>query len=164
MKTFARNIGGSPYWGVTTLYDDTFGGHVSSQVGFQSSNAIIDSYSLGSGKTTLSKDDVWAIVNNAITSGRLKRDTNGVYFVLTSADIDQFDGFLFLRKLLRLARIRLLDWHQVRVRGESRPMRWDLWLESGPQPELQFCRRPDGQLHRPRIGGDRHRPLTRYLG
>src|SRR5207237_2430936 len=49
-----------------------------------------DSYSHG---TTLSDSGVQAVVSNAIGSGALPKDTNGVYFVLTSADVNESSGF-----------------------------------------------------------------------
>jgi hypothetical protein len=49
-----------------------------------------DSYSLGS---SLSDANIQSIVSSAISSGRLPKDTNGVYFVLTSADVKETSGF-----------------------------------------------------------------------
>jgi hypothetical protein len=37
--------------------------------------------------------DIWAIAQGALDQGRLPVDDNGVYFVLTSADVDMHDGF-----------------------------------------------------------------------
>src|SRR5437667_288031 len=36
---------------------------------------------------------IQTIVSAAITSGRLPKDTSGVYFVLTSADVNETSGF-----------------------------------------------------------------------
>src|SRR5262249_51345398 len=49
-----------------------------------------DAYSQG---TTLSDAGVLAVVNSAITSGRLPKDTNAVYMVLTSQDVNESTGF-----------------------------------------------------------------------
>ncbi|MDB4980460.1 MAG: repeat-containing protein [Myxococcales bacterium] len=86
LTNFGANIGGSPYWGITTLYDDNFGGHVSNLVKLAKSTT--DAYSQGK---SLNSDGVWKIVNAAITQGRLPRDTNGVYFVLASKDVAEAD-------------------------------------------------------------------------
>ena len=41
----------------------------------------------------LSDAGVQAVVSGAISSGRLPKDTNAVYFVLTSADVNETSGF-----------------------------------------------------------------------
>ncbi|MEP6651915.1 MAG: Ig-like domain-containing protein [Myxococcales bacterium] len=82
LEDLARKIGGSALWNINTLYDDRFGGHVSSQVRFMGSTA--DQYSQGPNITS-----VWDVVNNALTLGRLPRDSNGIYFVLSSADVSE---------------------------------------------------------------------------
>ena len=42
---------------------------------------------------SLSDSAIQGVVSSAITSGRLPADTNGVYFVLTSADVNESSGF-----------------------------------------------------------------------
>jgi hypothetical protein len=49
-----------------------------------------DNYSQG---TTLTDAKVKSVVSSAITSGRLPKDTNGIYFVLTSSDVNESSGF-----------------------------------------------------------------------
>lgn len=49
-----------------------------------------DNYSLGS---TLSDANVRTIVSNTIYGGKLPRDSNGIYFVLTSSDVAESSGF-----------------------------------------------------------------------
>src|SRR6185369_231151 len=49
-----------------------------------------DNYSLG---TALSDANIQTIVSSAISSGRLPLNSNGVYFVLTSADVNETSGF-----------------------------------------------------------------------
>src|SRR6185503_5093036 len=49
-----------------------------------------DSYSQG---TALSDAQIQTVVSSAISSGRLPKDTNGGYFVLTSADVNATSGF-----------------------------------------------------------------------
>jgi hypothetical protein len=43
--------------------------------------------------SSLSDANIQSIVSSAISSGRLPKDTNGVYFVLTSADVKETSGF-----------------------------------------------------------------------
>ncbi len=49
-----------------------------------------DNYSLGA---RLSDSNVRSIVSNTINGGKLPRDTNGLYFVLTSSDVAESSGF-----------------------------------------------------------------------
>ena len=49
-----------------------------------------DNYSLGA---RLSDSNVRSVVSNAVNAGKLPRDTNGVYFVLTSSDVAESSGF-----------------------------------------------------------------------
>jgi hypothetical protein len=83
LTDFVRNLGGSPYYGINTTYSDRLDRHVSNAVAFAGS--VNDNYSHG---TALSDAAVRAIV--AATN---PTDTNGVYFVLTSADVNATSGF-----------------------------------------------------------------------
>ncbi|HYX29437.1 MAG TPA: hypothetical protein VE863_12805 [Pyrinomonadaceae bacterium] len=88
LNNFAFNIGGSPYFNINTTYYNGSNVHVSNSVNYGGSTT--DAYSQG---TTLSDAGVQAVVNAAISSGRLPKDTNGVYFVLTSQDVNESSGF-----------------------------------------------------------------------
>lgn len=79
---FGNNISGSPYYYINTLYDDNFGGAVSGTVALAGQTS--DSYSQG---TVLDLGRVYDVVTSAISQGRLPNDPNGVYFVLSSADV-----------------------------------------------------------------------------
>jgi hypothetical protein len=87
VRDFAGSIGGSPYFqlnqtysaGGTTITGNTnFGGEATDT---------------GSAGTRLRDSSVLNIVNNAITSGKLPYDANGVYFVLTSSNVSEQSGF-----------------------------------------------------------------------
>ena len=41
----------------------------------------------------MSDRKVAAVVSNAINSGKLPKDNNGIYFVLTSSDVAETSGF-----------------------------------------------------------------------
>jgi hypothetical protein len=87
----AESIGGTPWFNINTTYYSGAGSklkHVSNSVAYK--GATTDDYSHGD---SLSDDDVFEIVTDAITSGRLPKDANGVYFVLTSPDVNETSGF-----------------------------------------------------------------------
>jgi len=88
LTDFAGNIGGSPYFNINTTYYDGSNTHVSNIVTF--GGAAFDSYSAG---TSLSDSAIQGVVSRAISSNALPKDTNGVYFVLTSADVTASSGF-----------------------------------------------------------------------
>ncbi len=86
LTDLASNIGGSPYFGVNTTYYNGVGVHVSNSVAYAGS--VNDSYSQG---TSLSDAQIATVVSNALPT--LGTDQNGVYFVLTSADVTASSGF-----------------------------------------------------------------------
>jgi Phosphate-induced protein 1 conserved region len=91
LTNLAESIGGTPWYNINTSYYSGSGRqlkHVSNSVAYKGSTT--DDYSHGK---SLSDDDVRNIVADALTSGRLPKDTNGVYFVLTSADVSEVSGF-----------------------------------------------------------------------
>jgi hypothetical protein len=88
LTDLARSIGGSPYFNINTTYTNSAGTHVTNKINY--SGSTTDNYSHG---TALSDSAIQAVVSSAITSGRLPKDTNAVYFVLTSADVNATSGF-----------------------------------------------------------------------
>jgi len=88
LDNLAASIGGSPYFNINTTYFDGNKNHVSNSVLFK--GAATDNYSQG---TLLSDASIANIVSRALTTNSLPTDTNGVYFVLTSADVNETSGF-----------------------------------------------------------------------
>jgi hypothetical protein len=85
LKDFANTIGNSPYFQINA----TYGGGITGGAVF-GGETTTTGYPQG---TRLSDANIQTIVNNAITSGRLPYNSNGVYFVLTSSDVAERSGF-----------------------------------------------------------------------
>jgi hypothetical protein len=83
LTSFAQNLGGSSYETVNATYYDGSNTHVSGQIA--DAAAANDAYSHG---TSLSDADIQAIV-----AAQNPTDTDGIYMVLTSSDVDETSGF-----------------------------------------------------------------------
>ena len=89
LPTLLGGIGGSSYFNINTTYTNSAGtAKVDNSVTYGGSTT--DNYSQG---TTLTDAKVQSVVSSAITSGRLPKNTNAVYFVLTSSDVNESSGF-----------------------------------------------------------------------
>jgi hypothetical protein len=88
VRDFLSSVGGSAYYKINTTY--SAGGYNVSGNVTRGTREASPGYSHG---TRLSDANILTIVNEAITSGALPGDANGVYFVLTSSDVAERSGF-----------------------------------------------------------------------
>ncbi|PTL75262.1 hypothetical protein [Vitiosangium sp. GDMCC 1.1324] len=88
LTDFANSIGGSPYYNINTTYTNSAGAKVSNAVHYAGSTTVAYPYG-----TSLSDAQIQQIVADAINGGTLPKDTNAVYFVLTSSDVNASSGF-----------------------------------------------------------------------
>jgi hypothetical protein len=89
LTDFAKGVGGSPYYGINTTYTDAQRKSVANAVTL--GGQTVDTAARG---TSLSDATISSMVGDAITSGRLPSDPNGIYFVLTAPGITESSGFL----------------------------------------------------------------------
>jgi hypothetical protein len=89
LPAFVSALNGSPYFSINTTYSNGVPQSVSNNVTL--AGQIFDSYSQG---TALNESGIQSIVTRAMNSG-LGTDPNGIYVVLTSADVSEssFGGF-----------------------------------------------------------------------
>ncbi len=93
LVNLAQSIGGSNYFGINKTYYNSANVHVSGNVAYMGSTT--DAYSQGPGSTSLSDAQILNIVTLALNNHAFgaNPDPNGIYFVLTSADVHK-SGFL----------------------------------------------------------------------
>lgn len=87
VRDFSNSIGGSPYFNLNTSLSVT-NYPISGSVSY--GGETTDAYSQGK---RIRDSGVQAIVNNAINTGKLPYNANGVYFVLSSSDVAESSGF-----------------------------------------------------------------------
>ncbi len=80
---FLFGLKGSPYYATNASYSGV-------SANFTVGGAYADNYSQG---VNLTDRKVASIVSNAIGAGKLPKDGNGIYFVLTSSDVNETSGF-----------------------------------------------------------------------
>jgi hypothetical protein len=80
---FLQNLGGSPYHNINATYTDRGGKPVSHYLIY--GGGVDDFYSHGE---TLSEADVQGIVADMLASDQLPPDSNGIYLVIGSSDVD----------------------------------------------------------------------------
>ncbi len=83
LTDFAKNVGSSPWFNINTTYSNSSGENVINAVTF--GGAMTDNYTRGK---SLSDADVLQVV-----TAQQPTDTNGIYVVLTSGDVDETSGF-----------------------------------------------------------------------
>lgn len=87
VNDFLHGLSGSPYYVANASY---YGSNSNVSGLFSVKGASTDHYSQGS---NLSDRRVGNVVANAINSGALPKDPNGLYLVLTSSDVSESSGF-----------------------------------------------------------------------
>jgi hypothetical protein len=85
IEHFLSTIGGSALELVNSTYGDN-SGNVTGAIRFGGSTIV-------SSSTNLSDSSLQTTVSNALNNGSLPRDSNGVYFVLSSSNINETSGF-----------------------------------------------------------------------
>lgn len=88
LTDFVSSLGGSPYYEINTLHQDAAGRRVPKSISY--SGSATDDYSQG---PRLDAGGVLKALKAAIRRGALPLDPNGIYFVFTSADVEETSGF-----------------------------------------------------------------------
>jgi hypothetical protein len=88
LTDFVSSLGGSPYYEINTLHQDAAGQRVPKSISYSGSAG--DAYSQGH---SLDAGGVLKSLEAAIRRGDLPLDPRGLYFVLTSADVEETSGF-----------------------------------------------------------------------
>jgi len=86
LQTLLANIGNTPYYKIQQTYTNAAGTPLSATINFKGGVSSTYAYSNG---ITLSDADIISIVLAAFNAVQFPVDANGVYFVLTSPDVQQ---------------------------------------------------------------------------
>jgi len=85
IEHFVSTLGNTPYEKIATTYGDTTGN--------VSGNVSLGGVTFVNSSTNLTDTSLRTTVSNAISSGALPRNGNGVYMVLSSSNINETSGF-----------------------------------------------------------------------
>jgi hypothetical protein len=85
VEHFINTLGGTPYEKIATTYGDTTGN--------VSGNVTLGGHTFVNTTTNLTDARLRTTVSNAITSGALPNDPNGLYVVMSSSNINETSGF-----------------------------------------------------------------------
>jgi Phosphate-induced protein 1 conserved region len=89
MSDFANSLGGSPYWNILTTYKEP-------KTGTTIKNALTLAgtvYDSGSQGASLSDSTLQKVVQKWISNGTFPADSNAIYHVLTSSEVNETSGF-----------------------------------------------------------------------
>jgi hypothetical protein len=87
LTDLATTLGGSHYFAINASYSNTAGQWISGALRY--AGATTDAGSRG---TSLTDAGVLGVVSDALTSGRLPTDANGIYMVLSAANVTESGG------------------------------------------------------------------------
>ena len=85
VEHFINTLGNTPYEKIATTYGDSTGN--------VSGNVTLGGHTFVNSSTNLTDASLQTTVRNALTSGALPTDAGGVYFVLSSSNINETSGF-----------------------------------------------------------------------
>jgi hypothetical protein len=85
VERFVNTLGGTPYENIGTTYGDSTG-NVSGNVSLGGATFVASS-------TNLTDSSLQTVITNTLKSGALPTNTNGVYFVISSSNINETSGF-----------------------------------------------------------------------
>jgi hypothetical protein len=87
LPKFIQNLNETAYFNINSTYTDASGTSISNAVTLN--GQVFDNYSQG---TVLSDPGLTAVVSHTLQNGSLPVDADGIYYVLSSADVDQKGG------------------------------------------------------------------------